>query len=140
MRLFIAIDLPKKIEDEVWKSFAYSKDSLDFAFFTPPKNLHITLAFLGELNESILPKIQNILKNIANKIGSHPIRIDGCKIGPEETIPKMLWLEMDEDSKSFVKSLAQLVRDELELSSIDYDRNYKFNPHITLARFSDKWQ
>ena len=140
MRLFIAINLPKDIRNKIWMDFAYSKDSLEFAAFTLPENLHITLAFLGELDESTVPKIKSILTEISSKIGPHPIRINGCKIGPSETIPRMLWLEMDNNAETFIRALTQLIRKELDSKSINYDKTYGVNAHITLARFSDRWQ
>jgi|GEM_PF-1969947 len=140
MRLFIAIDLPQEIKNKIWKDFAYSRDSLEFARFTDPENLHVTLAFLGEQNEDVLPKIEAVLKEMANSIGQHPIRIIGCRIGPSETIPRMLWLETDRDSESFLRALTQQVRRGLASKSIGFDQTHGFNNHITLARFSDRWQ
>jgi len=140
MRLFIAINLPQEIKNKIWKDFAYSRNSLEFARFTAPENLHVTLAFLGEQNEDVLPKIEVVLKETVNGIGQHPIRIIGCRIGPSDMIPRMLWLETDRDSESFLRTLTQQVKMGLALKSIDFDQTHGFNNHVTLARFSDRWQ
>lgn len=140
MRLFIAINLPQEIKNKIWKDFAYARDFLEFARFTVPENLHVTLAFLGEQNENVLPKIEAVLKETTNGIGQHPIRIIGCRIGPGDTIPRMLWLETDKDSESFLRALTQQVRRGLASKSISFDQTHGFNNHLTLARFSDRWQ
>ena len=73
MRLFIAIDLN---DEEYFQNIQDKIDSKDSKIsFT--KTFHLTLKFLGEVNESHLPKIKQALNNTT----FNPFKIKTTKIG-----------------------------------------------------------
>ena len=141
MRLFIAIDIPKEIENKIRTSFLYAKDVLEFAQFIEPENLHITLAFFGELPESFLGVIKTIIGNISKTYTAKDLIINDAVIGPDETRARMIWLKFDSDSQNYLEKIAHDLKKELKEKNIPFDNTYEtLNGHLTLARFGQRWQ
>ncbi len=140
MRTFIAINLPNIAKNNIKNAVAYAKDSLDFASFTKEENLHITLAFLGESDRSDILKIKELLIKISKEMAPDKITINDIKIAPDAASPKMIWLLTDEKTNIFIKSLSKKIKEELDSSRIKYDKTHETNSHLTVARFSNRWQ
>jgi 2'-5' RNA ligase len=65
MRLFLAINLPKNIKNALAQElprFAYLKFRQ-----IPAQNWHITLKFIGEVEEPVLPVIRESIQPIVNQ-------------------------------------------------------------------------
>jgi len=63
MRVFIGIDIPDSIKDEIEKRvISKLKNKLDNARFVKKDSLHITLKFIGEVSDDKLEKIKSSLK------------------------------------------------------------------------------
>ncbi len=64
-KLFIAIDVPPDVQDEVERLQQLLKEShLIHARYPSRKQIHITLAFLGFVNTNHIPKIKELLAHI----------------------------------------------------------------------------
>ncbi|MDO4978152.1 MAG: RNA 2',3'-cyclic phosphodiesterase [Eubacteriales bacterium] len=61
MRLFIAISLPDEIRDNIHKSAKIMKRYAAKGSFPKAENYHITLSFLGEIEEDRIPLIRSIM-------------------------------------------------------------------------------
>ena len=70
MRVFIAID----IDDKIRKAIADLQKQLDAKVdiqkgdvkWVEPENIHLTLKFMGELDEAKLPEVREITKQVAS--------------------------------------------------------------------------
>ncbi len=100
--------------------------------------MHLTLKFLGEINEEKVPQIENILKRISEKYKPFPLRIKGTgTFPPKSRTPRVLWVAIEE-----VEDLKRLQSDlEEEMESLGFPKERRtFHPHLTLGRvktFSD---
>jgi RNA 2',3'-cyclic 3'-phosphodiesterase len=127
-RIFIAINLPDKVRSNL------SGQQLKWAElpcrWTKEENLHITLAFLGSLNDEELLELCKITKEIASRHESFTVNLNKIIYGPTSQNPKMVWVESEGS-----KELSKLQR-ELENSlPVEKDKeNRKYSPHITLGR------
>ncbi|MCM1042766.1 MAG: RNA 2',3'-cyclic phosphodiesterase [Corallococcus sp.] len=65
MRLFIALDLPEKAKDNLARQSLRLKDFATRGRFTPKENLHVTLHFLGETEESNLVYVYRAMDKAA---------------------------------------------------------------------------
>lgn len=91
-------------------------------------NLHITLAFLGEQPESLLPDLQDLLQALS--VPDMRLLIDHIIYKKRQ---RMVWAGMHQ----IPEALPALQRDVcagLEQRGIAFDRRNHFTPHITLAR------
>ena len=141
MRLFIAIDIPKEVKEKIRTSFLYTKDSLEFARFTEPENLHITLVFLGEMPESQLNTVKAVMDKTAKPYSVHQLEIKNAVIGPDENQARMIWLKLSDDSQKYLEEISNNLKKELRAKNISFDNDHAtLNGHITLARFDSGWR
>lgn len=121
MRAFIAIDIPENVKKEIVKiqnklpEFAGKK--------TEKENLHLTLKFLGEIDEAKIEKIKQKLKDI--KIRGFEAEL--TKIGFfDKQKNGIIWIHMANCEK------LQKEIDE-KLSGL-FEKEKRFMPHLTIAR------
>ena len=104
MRLFIAINLTKEIKDYLWKLKEEFRSSGKIRF-TPKKDYHITLKFLGEVKEENLESIKQKLSNINYNL----FNVSLYKLGHFNY--GVLWIGLNQKEK--VLGLAKKVDEEL---------------------------
>jgi len=121
MRIFIAIALPKEVEDEIKKIQSQLPEFTGKN--TEIENLHLTLKFLGEIDKDILQKAKENLKKIKFK----KFKAKLGEIGVfKENIIKIIWIKLencDELQKEIDEKLKDLFKQE-----------ERFMSHITIAR------
>jgi 2'-5' RNA ligase len=126
-RLFIALPVPKDIA----QSLARTRAALPGARWLQQEDMHITLAFIGEISDHKADALARAL----DKITLPPIdleinRLDGFGKGDKAHI---LWAGIDEDKTLGLFALQRRVVAACRKVGIDLDRR-KYRPHITLAR------
>jgi 2'-5' RNA ligase len=92
-RIFIAINLPKDIKEELFnfqKKFEW-EGSQWWAKWTKKDNLHITLEFLGYVNEKDLPAIFKKTEEFASKTPAFTINLDKINYFPDSNSPKYIF-------------------------------------------------
>jgi nicotinamidase/pyrazinamidase len=126
MRLFIAIELP----GEVKRMLAGLRTEIPGARWVPPEQLHLTLAFLGEVEAASCALLTEKLAAIAAP--SFELRFSGTGCFPSSRQPRVLWAGLAEQPR--LTNLAELVRTAVLACGILQEER-PFSPHITLARF-----
>ena len=124
MRIFLAIDLPKEIKDYLFDIEKKVKEAK--VTWVSKKNLHLTLKFLGEVNENDLHKIKEQIKV------QHPkLKLKLGKIGffPSPQDPRVIWISVEPEEE--VISLQQKIDEQLLLQ---FPSEQKFQAHLTLGR------
>ncbi len=124
MRLFLAIDLPKEVKEyifELEKKFKEAKIT-----WVAKKNLHITLKFLGDVEEKDLPKLREQIK-----IKSRVLNLSLGKIGffPNAKDPRVIWIGVEPEEK--VMELQQKIDEQLLTL---FPGEQKFQAHLTIGR------
>lgn len=140
-RVFIAINLPEKIKDELLR---YQKE-IDSFFedfkpirWTKRENLHITLEFLGYLKEEEILKVKEVLRKLLENFSAFNAKLIEICYGPKkEKIPRMVWVIGER--KKEISNLKEKLDKELEKSINFKPEKREFIPHITLGRIR-KWQ
>lgn len=134
-RVFVAINLPEKIKKEL---IDFSQKWPDLPVrWTKEESLHLTLAFLGYLNDEDLVKVCQAIQEIDSKHSSFSITFTKIDYGPKDKeAPRLIWLEGE---KSKELSLLKKSLDKILIQTIGFlPENRDFTPHITLARIR-KW-
>ncbi|SMX26275.1 2'-5'-RNA ligase [Pelagimonas phthalicica] len=128
MRLFIALSLPEPAIAEI----ETIQSRLPAGRSVPPENLHLTLAFLGDQDDSILEPLHEALMTIR----AAPITLTlsgvadfGGKAG------KAIGLAADGGPE--LLDLQSRIRSRLHGAGVDLERR-RFRPHVTLSRLSGK--
>jgi 2'-5' RNA ligase len=138
-RIFIAINLPEKIKEEL-VSFQEKYSDLP-ARWVKKENLHITLAFLGYVRDEDIPKIVEIAKKVASQHKPFSVRIVKIAYGPPKVSPpRMVWAigEKNENLWKLQESLKNSLM-EMKIPQLEEEEGRGFIPHITLARIR-KWE
>ncbi|MFA5089824.1 MAG: RNA 2',3'-cyclic phosphodiesterase [Candidatus Omnitrophota bacterium] len=132
MRAFIAISLPEDIK----KSIACLQDKLKTASrdisWVKPENIHLTLKFLGEIDEHALKKAEAAMEDAAGKENDFYIRLSSAGAFPRADFPRVIWVGIDKGDVC-VKRIAQNLEDNLSRAGFPKEKK-EFSSHITIAR------
>ena len=85
-RLFIAIDLPEEIKEEM----SHLCTGLPGARWVPDEQLHLTLRFIGEVDHSLVAELYSRLEEVKHK--PFPLHIKGLGVFPNLSKPRVLWV------------------------------------------------
>jgi len=130
-RIFIAIDLPEDIKQEL---IAYQANWPELPVrWTKIENLHITLSFLGYLSDEEIAAVCEATKGVTQENKSFRLRLNRLLYGPEKKLPpRMIWVDVERSDV-----LAQL-KDEVEKGLMEkigfFPEKRYFSSHITLGR------
>ncbi len=123
MRLFIAVTLPKEVKEYL----STVQDKLPPRGINKVKSMHLTLKFLGEVDEK---KVDGIKKKLAKiKFPKFTAKLEGTGVFPTDSYIRVAWVGL-EPMDRFIE-IQQKIDKALE---DDFDYDVKFHPHITLAR------
>lgn len=123
MRLFIAIEVPEELKNYV--SSLQDEIKTDLVRASYPKDYHLTLLFLGDVDESKLDDIKTKLQNV--EFSRLDLAFDKIGVFPNENYIRVIWLGIKESEQ-----LAKLAED--VAAALEWKQDKRFHPHITLAR------
>jgi len=134
MRLFIAIGIPKQIKEALQKCSnelqqVIKQNDLAKCNFVDVNNMHLTLKFLGEVNEQKLNDIKDALYEI--DFESFNAQLSNVGIFPNENHVRVVWVGI-KDGKHILK-LQKDIEEKMDAIGFEKD-NKEFHPHLTLAR------
>lgn len=132
MRLFIALEVPESNQQQLKVVQNELKRLLPQAKLTDNDKLHLTLAFLGEQPEDLIPALKQLLQNAIVDIPSFtvtPSYIDGF---PNLHHANILWTGVKGDiDKIFL--IRERLKDGLGKLNLPTDER-RFIPHIAIAK------
>lgn len=132
-RIFIAINLPEIIKKEIGK---YQKKFQEIpARWTKPENIHITLIFLGYVEENKIEEIKSLIKKIAFNYKNFEVNLEKIIYGPPLKPPRMIWITIKKNGILF-NLQKELKNTFLKNGILPEKENREFSPHITLCRFN----
>lgn len=132
MRTFLAIDLDQKIRERIAPLQAKLQSRCPKLSWVKPERMHLTLKFLGEIDQSQVEPIKQALDAIAAR--SHPfdIAVAGLGIFPPHGRANVLWLGIEDKSGSLENCWKSC---EDALAALGLPREDRpFSAHLTLAR------
>ncbi|MCY4080397.1 MAG: RNA 2',3'-cyclic phosphodiesterase [Caldilineaceae bacterium] len=138
MRTFVALEIPHGVKQQMHalqdhlKELPALREQPSLLRWTNTRNLHLTLRFLGDTDESQRHQLQNGLAAVAAKHA--PFSLTPSRLGCFRSWAnlRVLWVGLEGESEALqglqadVESLARQV-------GFPPERN-SFSPHITLAR------
>ncbi len=139
-RIFIAVNFPREIKT---KLLSYQNQWPDLPVrWTKSDNLHITLVFIGYVDEDELLDICKLVHQITKRHKIFNINLEKILLGPPNRPPRMIWAE-GEESQELAGLKNDLEKSLLNLAGSGHRRQElrALRPHITLARFKQwEWQ
>ncbi len=134
MRLFVSIDLPDGLREGVEGVQEEFRDASGLTF-TNPAQAHLTLSFLGDVDEDRVPDIEDALESAVEDdvdFGPFDAEIGGLGVFPSLDYISVVWVGV-EDGGTEMTLLHDAVESRLYDLGFSPDDN-EFVPHITVAR------
>jgi 2'-5' RNA ligase len=131
-RLFIALSLPEEIRAELGRTREQLASRRDRVTWVPDAQLHLTLRFLGETDESRIPELESCLDALAERHKAPALRLGLPGIFGAPEAPRVLWVGLQGELaglESLVRELESRLR---RLGLPPADKGFK--PHLTLGR------
>lgn len=131
MRAFIAVELDPEIKRTLQAFVTVLKSSRGDVRWVRPDGLHLTLKFLGEIDEAGAHRVGTLLADLAGRHDPFPLGFRGTGAFPGEGDPRVLWVG------AFAGPGLAVFQDELDrvLEAEGFEREQReFKPHLTLGR------
>ena len=132
-RTFIAVEISADIRaNAVALQEALARTGAEVRW-VEPQSLHITLHFLGEVDDRELHAVCRAVKDVAATEPPFPLRVSGVGAFPTPRRPKILWAGITDGADSLKR-----LYDKLEAKLLDLGGYRKeergYTPHLTLGR------
>jgi 2'-5' RNA ligase len=131
-RTFIAVELPDDVRAFLTRQIAHLGRAVPGVRWVDPASLHLTLAFLGELDDEALAAAMTATEEAA--VADAPFTLRTGKLGTfgPAFAPRVIWLGVEGETKRLLAVQEDLVQ---RLEAADFPREERlFSPHLTLAR------
>jgi len=128
-RAFIAIDIdsfPKLIEfeNEVKNTGANLK-------IVEPKNVHITLKFLGDTDKDLIDQIEEIMKKAVKGLNPFEIQLKNIGAFPNQNYIKVIWIGIENVEN--IRVISNKIDEKLSQLGFKKEKR-EFSAHLTIAR------
>jgi 2'-5' RNA ligase len=132
IRTFIAVDLDKAVRNRAVALQETLKESSTEVKWVEPENLHVSLLFLGEVNDREIADVCRIVAETAHQHSSFMMRVESAGCFPHPRRPRVLWAGVGAGKQELCA-----IHDSLEIALLDLGfrrEDRKYSPHITLGR------
>jgi len=100
--------------------------------WVPPESMHLTLKFLGEVEDSRLPRIFQTVSAVCARSVPFRLTVAGAGCFPDWLRPRIIWAGITEGGLELVTLAAEL---DAVLAALGFPRERRpFSAHITLGR------
>jgi 2'-5' RNA ligase len=107
--------------------------------WTQPEGIHLTLKFLGDIPETQVEALREILKRAAAPARPFMLEARGLGAFPNARAPRVIWLGLhgSNDDMAELRRLQAAVED--GVAGLGFPKEARaFAPHLTLARIRDR--
>lgn len=132
MQTFIAIELPQEIKDSLAQLQTELKSTNADVKWVAPQNIHLTLKFLGGIDDKQLEKIIHIIDDVSKEKDKFQITVSSLGAFPEIDSPRVIWIGIDSGDKQ-VKEITKELEEKIEKIGIPKE-DRPFSSHITIGR------
>jgi len=131
MRLFVAINIPSIIREAIHADAAPLRAATNVVKWVPAPLLHVTLKFLGERRDTLVPDLERALGAVAAR--HEPIDVHTTEIGafPNFRRARVVWVGMTGETE--LRALTHGIDERFEELGIPAESR-AFKAHLTLGR------
>jgi 2'-5' RNA ligase len=135
MRLFVALNLPKKDRERIYRSTRKLRDEELPVRWVGVDGLHVTLKFLGEVRRERLEEVEQAISRVATTTKAFKTKFGGFGAFPSVRQPRLIWLAVKANPE------LRCLKQDLEYSfgDLGFDQETRaFHPHVTLGRAEER--
>ena len=132
VRAFIAVNLDQGLKDALVKVQERLKATHADVGWVRPESLHLTLKFLGQVEESRLGAVAEAIAAAAADYGSFRLVLGGLGAFPQPRAARVVWIAIQQGAEALATLHARV---EAGLESLGFVREERpFAAHLTLGR------
>ena len=132
IRAFVAIPIEEFIGNEIAKLIGKFRQPGDSIRWVAKENLHLTLAFLGEIDAIMVPKITEAIEGAIAEIPAFDMHVEGLGAFPNLNRPSILWVGITDGAEQ-VAEICEAVQAAIEPFGFPREHR-KYVPHLTIGR------
>jgi 2'-5' RNA ligase len=139
VRLFIAVDPDTTARAAIWASVAWLRERVECrpgglsgsVTWVDERNLHLTVHFLGEIEDARVPTLQS---SLARPLGIEPAAVGfgGWGVFPSHGPTRVVWIGVTDGLSSLERAHA-LLGERLAAFGVAREAR-RFSPHLTVGR------
>ncbi|MDO8690713.1 MAG: RNA 2',3'-cyclic phosphodiesterase [Dehalococcoidia bacterium] len=136
VRTFIAVSLPAEVRDALARcQERLGAAKIRYVKWVNPEGIHLTLKFLGNVDETNLPHLAQALRASVAGISAFHLRTGPLGAFPSPKSPRVLWVGLA-GALDRLEVLHRAVEEAAALLGFPPEER-SFAPHLTLARVRD---
>lgn len=128
-RIFVALNVPDEAKNKLF-NIVYQLHPDKNLNWEKKEKIHLTLKFVGDIDDELLPEIKNDLKFL-QEYETQKLQITGFGFFFRFKEPKILWAGLKFSNE--LKLIAKRLDDYFTKFGIEKE-NREFKPHLTLMR------
>lgn len=132
-RTFVAVPIPADRAAKLERLQTLIAPEMPGARWVAPKHFHITLAFLGDVENTDLARVCNAVRESAAGFDPFYLSLEGLGVFPNAERPRVAWVGFGEEGSIALKGLQRAVAS--ALAQVGHPpEDDRFHPHVTLGR------
>ncbi len=137
MRTFVAIEIEQNLKEKIYKFITTSQAQIksNKISWVKKENLHVTLKFIGEIEEKKVENIKEVLNKLIKNFTQFSFSIRNIGVFPDVKKPRVIWLGI-EDKTKILGLLSKEIEDELFKIGLPKE-NKEFVSHLTIGRIKN---
>jgi len=132
IRAFIAVEIDSQNKQKLSELITLLKKTNTDVKWVNEKQMHLTLKFLGNIEETKAQEVSRILESITKDFKEFTIFLSKIGAFPNINKPRVIWVAIDE-GKDTLKLLADKIESRLEEIGFVKEKR-EFKAHLTLGR------
>ena len=135
MRLFIALPLGPQVEACLGEISNLLKRKGGAVKWVDPRNIHLTVRFLGDTEETKVTALKELLNTVAGRHSTVMATIDRLGAFPNLRRPRVFWAGL-RDNLDVLENLATEVEQGVRQLGFEPEQK-RFKPHLTMGRVKE---
>lgn len=132
IRTFVAIPLSDEVSRKAIRLIERLRHPGDGIKWVPTDNLHLTLKFLGEVDNTEVPAVCQVIQDVCDDREPFELHFAGTGGFPTLQRPRVLYAGIQDQSGSLTEIVSEL---EIGYADLGFKRESRdYTPHLTLGR------
>jgi 2'-5' RNA ligase len=135
IRTFIAVALPEEMRTRLGETSRRLKTLGLVGSFPKPESIHLTLKFLGDIEEASIGRVSDAMEQATRGIGPFEVEVGGLGVFPNRSNPRVVWIGVT--NHPLLVRLQEAIERSLEPLGFPPEGR-DFRAHLTLVRLKSR--